>query len=218
MKHIIVDPFLFEVSHAVDRDVTAKFESAKSCDRGMRLVAALTALETVGFAKSTSSQQDHWMTPSKVAIAAMQLGEFGLSRRKTQNFLLRPKFRFALELQETELSYAADLSSHYAANLSEVFVNQSWRSIGTIVGHTAVGDFRLIGPEANYGLILEAVTPLLREQIGGERLWFSLGELPAGHPDPIDLQQDIDGVASVDGIIIRWPIVWTKKLPEIEAQ
>ena len=69
----------------------------------------------------------------------------------------------------------------------------------------SMGEIRLVGPEANYGLIFKALTQSARTDFGEGDLWFSLGERPNKNPDPIDLH-DVQGAANVDEIIFQWPI------------
>ena len=206
MKHIIVDPMLFEVSRAVDQEISTKVEGLASLKKIQRLVSALAALQRAGFAESaTYDSQDIWMSFTKAAIAKMQLREFSLSQRSQRDALV-PKFRFELELANDEFSASTNLADHYALQLDRARIDSSWRSIGALVGHTAKGDFRLIGPEAENGLIFEALTRSMRDQFGGQYFWFTLCERPKREPDPIDLKHDVELLPDVEEIIIRWPI------------
>jgi hypothetical protein len=205
MKYVIVDPFLFEVARAVDKDLNRKIGSLEALDKKVRLVAALRALRDAGFAQLTAGREVIRMKPTKNAICAMQLEEFRLSPT-VRRTALTPEFSFGLELKDSEFSDAGDLSDRYFDKLDKVLVSQNWRKIGTMVGDMALGEIRLVGPEANYGLIFEALTQSARTDFGEGDLWFSLGERPHKNPDPIDLQHDFQGAANVDEIIIEWPI------------
>jgi hypothetical protein len=205
MKYVIVDPFLLEVARAVDQDLSKKIGFLEALDKKVRLVAALRALREAGFAQLTPGRKVIAMKPAKSAICAMQLQEFRLSpaARRTA---LTPEFSFGLELRDSGFSDAGDLSVRYFDKLDKVLISESWRKIGTMVGDMAMGEIRLVGPEANYGLIFEALTQSARTDFGEGDLWFSLGERPGKNPDPIDLQHDVQGAANLNEIIIQWPI------------
>ena len=171
MLQITSDPFLLEVARTLDENNIQRRVESAHFPKKQRLIAAFRALKQAGFAEALSHGEGTRWYPTVKALRSMELEEFRLSDDSLEEALIAP-FYFLIEMTATESTPDKQLVREYRRAIIKQQLVQWWRYVGTIIGGMAQGHLRMIGPEANGGLVFES----LDEEFGmkGELL-FSLG-------------------------------------------
>jgi len=145
MEQVTVNPLLLEVARGLDKDVLGRRVDLRLEGEKHRLIAALRALKSEGFARTTIEDELRWH-PTRKAIRSMNLEEFELDRRR-QTTALQPQFHFLLEIPTSWLQPDDDLAQAYRSELKPKIVSNFWRYVGTIVADIADENIQLIGPK-----------------------------------------------------------------------
>ena len=183
MKKIFVDPFTFEVARALHRDLSERTGDDFSQMEQRALVAIIFALNDSGFLISEHPRRETWFCFGPEAKDLDQLGDVPDERLKE---LIAHTILF--KLKRSELSRSLELSERFRADLDLDVVKSSWRGVGAIIDRILRGDFRLMGPEVDDGLIVQDLTRSTPKE--RHYVWFSLDKTNK-IPSLVDLESPV---------------------------
>lgn len=204
MEQVTVNPLLLEVARGLDRDVLERRLDLRLVSEKQRLIAALRALKSAGFARTTIEDELRWH-PTGKAIRSMDLDEFELDRKR-QATALQPRFNFLFEIPTLWLQPDDDLAKAYRSELKPKMICNFWRYVGTVVADLADENIQLIGPETKGGLMFVTLSKEAREQYGDDVFHFSLGSRADDEPVAIHIKRPtiLDGMEQIVELLIEW--------------